>query len=70
MKVKELIEHLSKFPEDWEIDSIGFKDGKTKLQVSFNIEIKKIPRKYDPSLLHEPIYISPWKASLSPLLRG
>lgn len=38
MKVKEIIKHLSKFPEDWEIDSIEFKDDKTKLQVSFDTD--------------------------------
>lgn len=37
MKVKEIIKHLSKIPEDWEVDSIEFKDDKTRLQVSFDI---------------------------------
>lgn len=38
MKVKEIIKHLSKIPEDLEVDSINFKDNKTKLQVLFDFD--------------------------------
>lgn len=38
MKVKEIVKHLSIFPEDWEVDSIRFKDDKTKLRVSFDTD--------------------------------